>query len=179
MLTIVVPESEYYNEETSTFVKNKSMTLTLEHSLISISKWESKWCKPFLGSEQKTDIETLDYIRCMVMTPNVETFDIERITEKNIKEIVEYIHAPMSATIINKQQDNRKKEVVTSELIYFYMITFNVPFECQKWHLNRLLMLINVCDFKNNPPKKMSKQEIYERNRALNAARRNQLNTGG
>ena len=171
---------EYYNEETSEFVSVKSTRIELEHSLISLSKWESRWNKPFLGKEQKTTEEVNDYIRCMMMTRNVPLGIEKTLTEKQLGQINDYINAPMTATTFSKfQQQAPSREVITSELIYYWMVALNIPFECQKWHLNRLLTLIRVCSIKNTPAKQMSKTAVIERNRALNAARRKRLNTKG
>ena len=180
MLIITIPAVEMFNEETQEFFQLKEQTLQLEHSLVSLSKWESKWCKPFLVKEPKTLEETLDYIRCMTITQNIDSSVYNRLSQDNIKDINNYIDAPMTATTFyGHNQDGRSKETITSELIYYWMISFNIPMECQKWHLNRLLTLIRVCNVKNNPPKKMNKREIMNRNAALNAARRKQLNTTG
>lgn len=180
MLTIIIPPVEEYDEEKEEFIYSKERILELEHSLISISKWESKWCKPFLnkGSE-RTSKETIDYIRCMTL--NKVTEDIYYcLTKDNIEQIKKYIDAPMTATIIpSNNTKGTKRETITSELIYYWMIALNIPFECQKWHLNRLLTLINVCNIKNSPPKKMSKREIMQKNAALNAARKAKMNSGG
>ena len=180
MLTITIPATEMFNEETQEFFSLKEQTLQLEHSLVSLSKWESKWCKPFLSKTDKTFEETLDYIKCMTITQNVGSDVYNRLTRKNIEDINKYIEAPMTATTFyNDIQKGGKKETVTSELIYYWMIALNIPMECQKWHLNRLLTLIRVCNVKNTPPKKMGKGDIMRRNAALNAQRRKQLNTKG
>lgn len=181
MLTIIVPAVEMFNEETNEFlISKKEQTLQLEHSLVSLSKWESKWCKAFLSKEEKTFEETLDYVKCMTITQNVDPEVYNRLTRSNIDEIYKYIESPMTATTFyNNQQKGIAKETVTSELIYYWMISLNIPMECQKWHLNRLLTLIRVCNVKNAPPKKMSRREIMSRNAALNAARRKQYGTNG
>ena len=180
MLTITIPATEMFNEETQEFFSLKEQTFQLEHSLVSLSKWESKWCKPFLSKTDKTFEETLDYIKCMTITQNVGSDVYNRLTRKNIEDINKYIEAPMTATTFyNDIQKGGKKETVTSELIYYWMIALNIPMECQKWHLNRLLTLIRVCNVKNTPPKKMGKGDIMRRNAALNAQRRKQLNTKG
>lgn len=170
-----------WNEATQEFTSTKrDWVLQLEHSLISLSKWESKWCKPFFSKEDKTYEETLDYIRCMTLTSNVPDEVYKCLTPSNIAAINDYIAAPMTATWFGKdQQSKRSNEQVTSELIYYWMIALNIPFECQKWHINRLLTLIRVCNIKNQPPKKMSKRALMSRNAALNASRRKQFGTSG
>ena len=185
MLHITIPAavSEDFNDETGEFIYttiSKEQTLQLEHSLVSLSKWESKWNKAFLSNKEKTHEETIDYIRCMTLTQNVKPEVYDRLTEDNYREIKQYIEAPMTATYFSEEKSSKgSKEVVTAELIYYWMIALNIPFECQKWHINRLLTLIRVCNIKNQPPKKRSKKEIMSRNAALNAARRKQFNTKG
>lgn len=180
MLEITIPATEQWDEVTEQFVSTKEQRLQLEHSLVSLSKWESKWCKSFLYTKEKTFEETLDYIRCMTITPNVAPEVYKCLTKENIKAINDYIGAPMTATYFHDGGKGRgSREQVTSELIYYWMIALNIPFECQKWHLNRLLTLIRVCNIKNQPPKKMSRSAIMNRNAALNAARRKQLGTTG
>lgn len=179
MLRITVPGFEGYDEIKEEFVDVKSMVLILEHSLVSLSKWESKWCKPFLSDSDKTVEETLDYIRCMTITQNVPPEIYFRIDDSIIKTVNDYIGSPMTATVINNRNGKKSREIITSELIYYWMIALNVPFECQKWHLNRLLTLINVCNIKNKPAKKMGRREILTRNAELNAIRRKALNSSG
>ena len=180
MLQIVIPGQELWDEQKQEFINTKEQVLQLEHSLISLSKWEAKWCKVFLSKQEKTQEETIHYIKCMTITPNVDPEVYNHLTRENIKEIEDYIAAPMTATYFSSDNAGKSsREQVTSELIYYWMIALNIPFECQKWHLNRLLTLIKVCNIKNQPPKKMSKREIMSRNAALNAARRQQLNTKG
>ena len=180
MLQITIPATEQFNEETNEFVTTKAQTLQLEHSLISLSKWESKWCKSFIDSKNKTNEETLDYVRCMTLTSNVKPEVYQCLTPQNIADINAYIDAPMTATVFNDMGDKGgKKDVITSELIYYWMIANNIPFECEKWHLNRLITLIRVCNIKNTPPKKMNKRDIMSRNAALNAARRQKMNSRG
>lgn len=179
MLKIILPEVEKFNEETSEFIYSPSIELQLEHSLISISKWESKWEKSFLATQDKTTEETLDYIRCM-SNEDIPFDTIKNLSARNITDINNYINSPMTATkFFEDNKTGGSRETVTAELIYYWMITLNIPMECQYWHLNRLLTLIRVCNVKNSPPKKMSKQEILSRNAALNAARKKQLNTKG
>ena len=181
MLRIEVPMApEKWDNKKREFIKPKVQVLQLEHSLISMSKWESKWCKPFLTSENKTTEETLDYIKFMTLTPNVSPDVYMHITQTNIDEISEYIQAPMTATTFSDNKSIKgKREIITAELIYYWMITLNIPFECQKWHLNKLLTLIRVCNIKNSPPKKRSQKETKSHYEALNAARRKQLNSKG
>lgn len=179
MLKIVIPGIELYDEEKEEFITTKPQTLHLEHSLVSLAKWESKWNKPFLTKDNKTYEETIDYIRCMTITQNASEDTYRLLTSENIQQINEYINLPMTATTFSNQKKTPSKEVVTAEIIYYWMISLNIPFECQKWHLNRLLTLINVCNIKNQPKKKMSKREILNRNKALNKARREALNTKG
>jgi len=177
MLTIVVPACEKFDERTNSFVQTSETILKLEHSLLSISKWESKWCKPFLGKkDDKTGAQILDYVRCMTLN-NVPNEVYTALTQNNLEKITEYINWPMTATTINDPHP-ASQQIVTSELIYYWMISCQIPFECEKWHLNRLLTLIRVCNAKNNP-KKMSRQEIFKQNRQLNAARRRALHTRG
>ena len=180
MLTIKIPAMEQWDELTETFVSTKEQTLQLEHSLVSISKWEAKWCKPFLDNlVEKTVEEEIDYIKCMTLTQNVDPNVYRNLSNDNLNEIHKYIESPMSATIIPKQNKGGIREIITSELIYYWMISLNIPFECQKWHINRLIKLIEVCNIKNQSPKKMSKRDIMSRNAAINAARRNKLNSKG
>lgn len=181
MLQIKIPISpEGWDEEKQMFVEPKVKVLNLEHSLVSLSKWESKWCKPFLSKDAKTTEETIDYIRCMTLTQNVDPEVYTHLTAENIAQVNEYIGAPMTATTFREDKPGRNnREIVTSELIYYWMIAQQIPVEFQKWHLNRLLTLIRVCNVKNAPPEKKSKGDIMRRNAALNAARRQQLNTKG
>lgn len=180
MLTITIPAAEMYDEKTETFVSSKEQTLQLEHSLVSLSKWESKWCKAFLTKEEKTLEETVDYIKCMTITQNVDPNVYNALTQSNIDNINNYISAPMTATTFyDDGQKGTKKETVTSELIYYWMISLNIPMECQKWHLNRLLTLIRVCNVKNAPPKKYGRGDMLRRYASLNEARKKQLNTKG
>lgn len=179
MLKITIPARELFDEKSQTFFSTKEQTLQLEHSLVSLSKWESKWCKPFLSIDEKTLEETIDYIKCMTITQNVDSNVYNYLTNSNIEEINNYISAPMTATTFNDNTKGRGRETITSELIYYWMISLNIPMECQKWHLNRLLTLIRVCNVKNTPPKKMSRKDVASRYASLNAARRNNLNSKG
>lgn len=180
MLEINIPSVERFDETTGEFINIKGQTLRLEHSLVSLSKWESKWCKPFLVEKEKTYEEMIDYIKCMTLNQNVDPEVYKGINKKILKEIMDYIEAPMTATWFRKEKkSNQKGEQVTAELIYYWMISLQIPFECQKWHLNRLLTLVKVCNAKNAPQKNMSKREIMSSNKELNDARRKALHTKG
>lgn len=180
MLTIVVPAAEYYDPVKEEFFRVKEQTLQLEHSLFSLAKWEAKWCKPFLSRQEKTNEEVLDYVRCMTINQNVDPGIYKRLSKDNFDEINKYINAPMTATTFS-DKDNRKgsREIVTAEIVYYWMVSLGIPFECQKWHLNRLFTLIKVCSIKNAPSKKMGMKDIMRRNNALNMARRNALGSKG
>lgn len=180
MLQITIPAVEQWDESAQEFVYSKAQTIQLEHSLISLSKWESKWHKPFLSKTEKTTEETIDYIRCMTLTQNVKPEVYSNLSVENILQVNEYIENPMTATTFVENRDGkRSREIITAELIYYWMISLNIPVEFEKWHLNRLLTLIRVCNIKNQPPKKRSRREIMSQNASLNAARKQQLNTNG
>lgn len=180
MLTITIPEAEYYDELIEEFVYIDKRTLQLEHSLVSISKWESKWKKPFLSKIKMTTEEIYDYVRCMTITQNVDPKIYRYLTDENIDQVREYIEDPMTATWFGGNPQKGNKKIITSEVIYYQMIALNIPFECQKWHLNRLLTLIRVCNEENKPPgKKTPLNELYAQRTALNEARKKQLNTKG
>lgn len=179
MHKITIPAIELYDERTEMFIYSKEQTINLEHSLLSLSKWESKWCTPFLSKDDKTIDESIDYIRCMTITSNVDPEIYNNITIDNIRQVKEYIDAPMTATTFPKDDKTPNREIMTAELIYYWMVALAIPFSCEKWHLNRLLTLINVCNVKNQPPKKMNKKEVMRRNAAINAARKQQMNTSG
>lgn len=180
MFQITVPAKELWDENKGEFIEIEETVLKMEHSLVSISKWESYWCKPFLSREEKTREEIIDYIRFMTTTPDVDPIIYTCLSNENIEQINKYIEAPMTATYISEAKSGRpSREQITSELIYYWMIALNIPFECQNWHINRLLTLIRVCNIKNQPQKKMSRREIASRNAALNAERRKRLNTKG
>ena len=180
MLTIVIPPVEQFDEAKQEFVSTKACTVQLEHSLVSLSKWESKWKKPFLSRGEKTVEETIDYIRCMTITQNVDDSVLLNLTTAMVNQITDYIEDDLTATTFNRpEQKATNREVITSEIIYYWMLTYNIPFECQKWHLSRLLTLINVCNLKNQKQKPMSRKELAHRNTSLNAARKRALNTGG
>ena len=185
MLNIIIPSTEIWDGEQKVFLYTKEFSINLEHSLVSISKWEAKWHKPFISDSQKTQEETIDYIKCMTITQNIPEEAYKYLTKENIDKVHDYIKDGRSATWFTERpnpnaQVVKKKEVITSELIYYWMIALEIPFECQKWHLNRLLTLIRVCNIKNNnKPKKMGKKETLRNNAKINAARRAQLNTSG
>ena len=181
MLQLTITPPEQWDSKNRVFVYPKGTVLTLEHSLVSISKWESRWCKPFISREPKTHEESIDYIRCMTITQNVDPDIYNYVSAENLREVERYIEAPMTATWFaeDKNTGPKNREQITSELIYYWMIALEIPSEYQKWHLNRLLTLIRVCNVKNQPPKKMSQRELMNRNRALNAARKKQFNTRG
>ena len=180
MLPIYVPDKEFFNEETMEFVTIKGATLHLEHSLVSISKWEAIWKVPFISSKEKTVEQLKSYIKCMTLTQNVDPRVYDILTNQNLTDITNYIDDPMTASWINDDKKGPKSsEQVTSELIYWWMTALQIPWEAQKWHLNRLMMLIRIGNIKSQPPKKMKKGEILSRNKSLNEARRKKLNTKG
>lgn len=180
MLTITVLGNEVFEEATSSFTTEGDVVLELEHSLVSLSKWESKFEKPFLGAGNKSGEEVLGYIQCMCLTPDVPPELFDKLSEDNIKEVNEYIDAKMSATWFNEQPGAPpSREVITSELVYYWMTTFQIPFECETWHLNRLFTLIRICNIKSAKPTKMSRSAIAARNRELNAQRKEQLGSTG
>jgi hypothetical protein len=174
MLQITIPETELFDEARQEFIYvNKPVTLTLEHSLVSISKWESKWKKPYISDEEKTAEETIDYVRCMTITQNVDPTVYYALTAENLRDIKEYIEDPHTATTINdRSRVNKSGEGITSELVYYWMCAYQIPFEAQKWHFNRLMTLIRIAGIKNNPEKKMSRKDAFAQQRALNAQRR-------
>lgn len=181
MLRIVIPGVDAWDEINEEFVTTQDTVLVLEHSLISISKWEAKWHKPFLGKDQKTPEQITDYIKCMTITPNVKDEVYNFLTKENIDDVLAYINDPMTATTITDRSGSRRasREIVTSELIYYWMVALEIPFECQKWHINRLMMLIQICEVKNQPDKKMSRKSTMQQNAALNAARRQKARSRG
>ncbi len=180
MLYITIPATELWDERKQEFTYAKEQTLQLEHSLISLRKWESKWCKPFLSKDRKTDTEILDYIQCMTLTPNVKPETYFRLTADNIRDIEKYINAPMTATTFSKDKNTRhSREIITAEIIYYWMFSLHIPLECQKWHLNQLLTLIRVFNAKNTTQKKRNTRDTWRQYEALNAARKKQLNSKG
>lgn len=180
MLYLDVPSIELYDEVSMEFKIEPSVRLQMEHSLVSLSKWESKWHKPFLSDKYpKTLEETIDYFKCMTMTQNVKPEVYNRFNQETIQTIEDYISNPMTATWFNETHTPPNREILTAEILYYDMIALNIPFECQKWHLNRLITLIKVCQIRSNPSKKMSKAEALNQQRKLNAQRRSQLNSKG
>lgn len=182
MLTIEIKAKERWDEVNECFIPmGKDRTIALEHSLVSLSKWESKWHKPFLGKEEKTFEEKIDYVRCMTLTQNVESDLYYCLSPQNWREINEYIDDPATATTFKKTNEgpSRSREIITSELIYYWMIAYNIPTEFQKWHLNRLFTLIRICSIKNAPDKKRSRSDMLAERRALNASRRAKHHTRG
>jgi len=181
MLRITIPDQELFNDANQEFFKVKGRELSLEHSLVSLSKWESKFHKPFLTKEDKTRAETIEYIKCMTITQNVEDNVFKAIDQKIIDQVTAYLENPMTATSFSKQEEKRtiNREVITAEIIYYWMVALQIPMECQKWHLNRLLTLINVCNIKSQPKRKMTKGQILARNKALNDERRRRFDSAG
>lgn len=180
MLQIIVPGAELFDEKTECFIQTEDRKLDMEHSLLSLAKWESRWHKAFLSKRnEKTIEETIDYFKCMTITRNVDPIVFELLSKDNINAINAYIQEPMTATYFREMPGSKMGETITAELIYYWMISLNIPFECEKWHLNRLLSLIRMCSVKNQPPKKMSKKAIMQQNAELNAKRRAALNSSG
>ena len=180
MLYIKVDKATLWDEHNEQFVDVKEQTLQLEHSLVSISKWEAKWHVPFFSKKDKTPEQTIDYIKCMTISQNIKPEVYACLSKEKIDEINSYISNPMTATtFMDNNRAGNNSETITSELIYYWMIALNIPVEFQKWHINRLLTLIRVCNIKNQPPKKMSKGERLRQQAELNAQRRRQLNTKG
>lgn len=173
MLKINIPETELFNDKTGEFIIVKEQVLNLEHSLVSISKWEAIYNKPFLSKEDKTNEETYEYLKCMTVNQNIDENVYKALTREQIKKITDYIGAPMTATTFKTEEGKGvSRRIMTSELIYYYMIAYGIPSEYQKWHLNRLMTLLRVCSDMNSPKKSMSKASIFKQNDAINAARR-------
>ena len=180
MLTLSLTIAEGYDERTKTFVPLEEVTLNLEHSLAALSKWESHYKKPFLSKVQKTPDEILFYIHCMIISPEDFSGDLNRLTQADIDRIQEHIDDPTTATTFTSREVKKPSfEIITSEIIYYWMVSLNIPFECQHWHLNRLLALIRVCNEKNRTPKKMGKHERIQQQRSLNMKRRSALRSRG
>lgn len=180
MLTITIEGEEFYDEATEEFHTVGDVVLEFEHSLVSLSKWESIHQKPFLGSENKTTEEVVSYIYCMLKTPGVSFETINQLSNSNLTKINDYIESPQSATTFGIMPQTRGRgEIITSELVYYWMVAFTIPFECEDWHLNRLFSLIRICNIKNSPGKKMPRHEVASRNRELNEQRKAKLGTSG
>ncbi len=180
MLTINLDKRDFYDDDRERFITFPAMVVDLEHSLASVSKWESIHKKPFLSGAEKTTEETFSYIRCMLLTPEVSDTFAEFLPNEEILRINEYVKNPSTATWFGETPGPKKsQEIITAEIIYYWMVSFTIPFECQYWHLDRLLTLIRVCEQKSNPGKKRSPAELAAHNRALNEQRRAQYNTAG
>lgn len=182
MMKIEIPDRDFYDELTNEFIHVKGAKFKIEHSLLSLAKWEAKWKVPFLHTKLTRE-QWVDYIRCMTITQNIDPLVYKMITPDLLKQIENYINESQTATTINNTAPQRphKKEIITAEIIYYWMTAFNIPFECEKWHLSRLLTLCEVCSIKNNAGnnKKMTKSEIMRQNNKLNAARRAAYNSKG
>lgn len=182
MLTITIPGPEAYDEAKKEFVYDEgSVVLELEHSLLSLSKWEAEYEKPFLGRDDKSAQEIVGYVKAMVLTPNVSPEIFERLSKENFEDVNKYINAKMTATWFSDHAPESKKasEIITAELIYYWLTAFQIPFECEKWHLNRLFTLIRICNIKSAKPKKRSRREIADQQARINAQRRKELGTKG
>lgn len=185
MLTIIIPQSEGFNEITSEFITIPETRLNLEHSLISISKWESKWHKAFLKDNNKTPEEMLYYIKCMTLNKNVDESVYNFLNHDHINKITNYMKDRQSAAYLNEAGEkmlsgkSASGDVLTSDLIYYMMFSLRIPMECQKWHINRLLILIHIFNVKNSAGKKLNKRSILSSNAAINASRRKKYNTRG
>lgn len=181
MLRIEVPLGpEQWDEANEVFVLPPVKVLVLEHSLVSLSKWESKWLKPFFSKKEKTAEELLSYIQMMTVTPNVQPEVYDHLTDENIREIEAYIDAPMTATTFAKDKSGgQNREVITAEIIYYWMIAHQIPDRFDKWHVNRLLTLIRVCNEKNAPKKKRGRTDTARKYAAMNAERRAKMKSKG
>lgn len=179
MLQIELPGIELFNDATQEFMTVQPKPVQLEHSLISLSKWEARWKKSFLATSEKSREESVDYIRCMTLTQNLRPTDYAGVDQATIAKVNAYIDDPMTATTFTRRPGSVSREIVTSELIYYWMIACSIPFECQKWHLNRLMTLIQVCNAKDGPQKNMSKRDILAQNRSINAVRRQKTGSRG
>lgn len=180
MLTLEIFQDEFFDQETNQFVRSEPIVLRFEHSLVSISKWESKYKKPFLSDEAKTEEETYGYIQAMLLVDDVPMKVLKRLSNEQLNSINDYINDSMTATWFSEgPKKPGSKAVITSEIIYYWMVSLTIPLECENWHFNRLMTLIRVCNEKNKPPEKMSRSEMIAQRRALNAKRRAQYNTSG
>lgn len=172
MLEITVEPLEFYDEIREEFINTKRTVLRLEHSLVSISKWETIYKKPFLTKDEKTIDEFLDYIKCMTITQNVDPNVYYALTEDQLLQVNSYIGESFTATWFREEKHPPSKQIVTSELVYYWMTSYNIPWEAAKWHFSRLMTLIRIFNVKSQPDKKMSKTAAMRQQRSLNAARR-------
>jgi hypothetical protein len=180
MLTITVLGEEHWDQENEKFVYPDSFKLELEHSLVSLSKWESKWEVPFLGEKPKTTEMVLDYIECMILTPDPPADWISKLSKENIEEITAYFDSKQSATWFNDHHPEPKTgETITSELVYYWLDICDIDWQAQYWHLNRLLTLVKIHTVKQAKPKPMSRSEMLRRRRALNKQRLKEMEEGG
>lgn len=188
MLKVTLKGGELWDPVEELFYYPKKQEITIEHSLVSLSKWESKWKTYFVGNTDITVAQFVDYVRCMTITQNVdpELYKCLYNDPDTIKKIADYMADPMTATTINEAAlklsgGNRliSSKRTTSELIYYWMTALNIPFECQKWHLNRLLTLIKVASIESQPPKKMGKADAMRQQSSINAMRKAQHHTRG
>lgn len=179
MYEIEIPGGELYDELKNEFYYLSPKTIKLEHSLVSLSKWERKWHVPFLTDKPKSIEQTVDYIKCMTISQNVDPNYYSLITDAMLRDIMAYVEDPMTATTVPEESGNRSREPITAELIYYWMIELGIPVEFQKWHLNSLLTLIKTVNFKRSPEKKRSQMETAQMYKRLNAERRKALNTKG
>lgn len=180
MLTITVPATEGWDERTERFVHTQAATLVLEHSLVSLSKWEAKFKKAFLSNEEKTTEETYAYIQAMSLNGDISMETLACLTNENVAEINAYIESPMGATTFHEVGTQRRsREKVTAAIIWHWMIALNIPLEFETRHLNILFTQIRVENEKNSPKKKMSRQEAMAQQRRLNAERQKQYATTG
>ena len=184
MLSITIPPFSFFDERTEEFIEfDKPTHLQLEHSLLSISKWESKWHKPFIGNSltpPKTNEELIDYIRCMTLTQKIDPQVYLGINNDVLQKVTAYIEDSMTATTFSDEHNKKfNSEIITAEIIYYWMVALKIPFECQKWHLNKLIALIKVVSLKQQPPKKIPKSEYAKKRRGLNAARKKKYHTHG
>lgn len=181
MLQIVLPKERAFDELKEEFVEFPSVILRLEHSLISIHKWESKWHISYLSSNDLTTEQQLDYIRCMSLDPNIDVSVFNRMKVEDFVKIRKYINDPMTATVVHKRKDQRPNsgQFITAELIYYWMTELGIPFECNKWHINQLLTLIEVCSIKQSPGTKMNRREAALMRAAANESRRKKMGSRG
>lgn len=180
MLKLTILGEEHFDDEKQEFVTRGDVTLALEHSLVSLSKWEQIWEKPFLGSEEKSAEETFSYVQCMVVTEDFPPEVFSRLSNDNIKQINDYIDSKMTATwFADTKETTKSRETITSELIYYWMVALNMPMTWESRHLNNLFTMIRVLNEKNQPEKKLSRGEIAARNRKLNEERKARFGTQG